>query len=73
MKLAYFADTDTLYIGLGEGPSEEVIDVTPNLIVDLGKNGIPMGITIEHAAERYDLSALQLDGLSFGAAARKAA
>ena len=63
MKLEYFADTDTLYIGLKDGAAHEVVDVGTDTLVDLDDNGIPMGITLEHAGARFDVSALDARAL----------
>ncbi len=63
MKLEYFADTDTLYIGLKDGPTHEVADVGSDTLVDLDENGLPIGITLEHAGARFDVSIIDARGL----------
>ena len=56
MKLHYYPDTDSLYIELQSEPSADSIEVSDGLVVDVDKNGRVVGIDIDHAAERLDLT-----------------
>ena len=56
MKFKYFQDTDTLHVELRAAIVEETSDVDENTLLDLDENGKVCGITIEHAAERVDLT-----------------
>jgi len=66
MKIAYYADTDTLYIGLAVRASSESQEVTPGLVIDYDGNGGVVGIEIEHAGERFDLDELTLKRVPAG-------
>jgi uncharacterized protein YuzE len=61
MKLEYYADTDTLYIELRDGPSDETIDAGLDTLIDLDAEGAPIGITIEHASKRFDLGTIKME------------
>ena len=50
MKVDYFPDTDTLYIGLTEVPSTESEEVAPGVVIDLDENGSIVGIEIDPAS-----------------------
>ncbi len=56
MKLHYYPETDSLYIELQEQPSADSVEVSDGLVVDLDANGRVVGIDIDHAAERMDLT-----------------
>ena len=62
MKIAYYADTDSLYIDLAAGPSVESREVTPGVVVDLDRDGNITGIDIDHAS-RLDLGEVALTAL----------
>jgi uncharacterized protein YuzE len=50
MKVDYFPETDTLYIGLTDGPSTESEEVAPGVVIDLDANGAIVGIEIDPAS-----------------------
>ena len=50
MKIDYFPDTDTLYIGLADGPSAESEEVAPGVVIDLDENGAIVGIELDPAS-----------------------
>lgn len=60
MKINYYKDTDTLYIDLSDSPGEDTIECAPDVVIDLGVDGKPVGIEIEHASEKTDVSALDI-------------
>ncbi len=52
MKIKYFADTDTLYIGFRDAPVSETRDLDENTLLDLDAQGNICAITVEHASTR---------------------
>ncbi|HFQ95602.1 MAG TPA: DUF2283 domain-containing protein [Anaerolineae bacterium] len=63
MVIEYDADTDMLYIQLNEGVSVESEEIAPGVVIDLDEQGSIIGIEIEDASERFNLSRLELKGL----------
>ena len=59
MKIQYFPDTDTLYIDLADRPSTESEVISESLVVDLDRDGKPVGITIEHYSQTADSTAIE--------------
>ena len=64
MKIAYFEDSDTLYIELDPRHIDETRDFDENTLLDLDAAGNICGITLEHASERTDLDRLSISGLA---------
>jgi uncharacterized protein YuzE len=62
MKIAYYAETDSLYIDLATGPSVESREVSPGVVIDLDRDGNITGIDIDHAS-RLDLGEVALSAL----------
>jgi uncharacterized protein YuzE len=62
MKIAYYAETDSLYIDLAAGPSAESREVSPGVVIDLDRDGNITGIDIDHAS-RFDLAEVALSAL----------
>ena len=60
MSIEYFPDTDTLYIALRPAESVDAAEVAPDIVLDYGTDGSVIGVTIEHASERADLSSISL-------------
>jgi uncharacterized protein YuzE len=58
MKLRYYAETDSLYIDLADRPSTDSREVTPGVVLDFDAAGALVGIDIDHASRKMDLSAL---------------
>jgi uncharacterized protein YuzE len=58
MKLLYYADTDSLYIDLADRPSADSREVTPGVVLDFDSAGALVGIDIDRASVRLDLSGL---------------
>ena len=46
MKVRYDKDQDILYLAFKDGPSHEVIESTPNIILELDQNKEIMGLEI---------------------------
>jgi len=49
MKVHYDKEQDILYFAFKEGPSHEVIESTPNIILELDENKEIMGLEIWNA------------------------
>ena len=59
MKLHYYPDTDTLYISLRDHASVDSQEVSAGIVLDFGADGSTVGIEIEDASEKVDLSSLE--------------
>ena len=60
MTFEYYPDTDTLYIALRPGPSGDAAEVAPDVVLDYDSEGNVMGLTVEHASERADISSFSV-------------
>jgi len=63
MKLAYFSDTDSLYIDLSEHPSVESREVSEGVVLDYDADGSLVGIDIDNASRKVQLQRLVLTGI----------
>jgi uncharacterized protein YuzE len=63
MKLAYHADTDSLYIDLSEHPSTESREISEGIVLDYDAAGQLVGIDIDNASRKVQLQRLILTGL----------
>jgi uncharacterized protein YuzE len=63
MKLAYYADTDSLYIDLSEHPSAESREVSEGIVLDYDAEGDLVGIDIDNASRKVQLQRLVLSGM----------
>ncbi len=63
MKLNYFADTDSLYIDLSEQPSVRSEEISEGVVLDYDAQGNLVGIDIDKASSKVELSQLVLDKL----------
>ncbi len=63
MKLNYFADTDSLYIDLSEQPSARNEEISEGVVLDYDAQGNLVGIDIDKASSKVELSQLVLDKL----------
>ena len=59
MKVEYFEDSDTLYIGFSDGPSTESEEVSPGVVLDFDASGRVVGIEVQHAGALLDLSRVE--------------
>jgi uncharacterized protein YuzE len=66
MKLHYYPETDSLYIELRDRPGADVREVGEGIVVDVDADGNPVGIDIDGASQRLDLSTLELIALPAG-------
>lgn len=60
MTLEHYPDTDTLYIALRPGPGVDAEEVAPDVVLDFDAEGNVIGVTIEHASQRTDLSSFSV-------------
>ena len=58
MKLNYYPDTDSLYIDLSVKPSVESREVSEGVVLDYDEAGNLVGIDIDQASQKLDLSEL---------------
>jgi uncharacterized protein YuzE len=63
MRIDYFPDTDSLYIDLSPKPSVESREASPGVVIDYDAEGNIVGIDIDEAMQRLDLSELTVSGL----------
>jgi uncharacterized protein YuzE len=63
MKLHYYPETDSLYIELRDRPGADVREVGQGIVVDVDEDGNPVGIDIDGASQRLDLTTLELIAL----------
>ena len=59
MRLHYYADTDSLYIDLATAPSVDSQEISEGLVADYDDQGRIVGLDIQHASERLDLSTIE--------------
>ena len=61
MRLSYFPDTDSLYIDLVDRPAFESEEVSEGVVVDYDAGGALVGIEVDSASTRMDLTRLVLN------------
>lgn len=59
MKLQYYPETDSLYIELNANPSANSWVIADGLGIDLDAEGTPVGLDLDHASQRLDLTVLE--------------
>lgn len=55
MKIAYYPETDSMYIDLSAKDSAESREVSPGVVIDYAANGAIVGIDIDNASTKLDL------------------
>jgi uncharacterized protein YuzE len=63
MKIAYYPDTDSMYIDLSEKPSVDSQEVSPGVVIDYDEKGNIVGIDIDNAKNKLELNELVLSKL----------
>lgn len=63
MKLHYYQETDSLYIELKAEPGTETREIADGLNIDLNDKGEVVGLDIDHASKKLDLTTLETTGL----------
>ena len=66
MRLHYYPETDSLYIELTDKPGADSIEISEGLVLDLDANGDPVGIDIDRASQRLDLTTVETVALPAG-------
>lgn len=59
MRLHYYPETDSLYIELKTAPGRETREIAEGLVVDFDENGDVVGLDIDHASRKLDLSKVE--------------
>lgn len=59
MKLHYYPETDSLYIELKSAPGTEAREIVEGLVVDFDERGDVVGLDIDHASQKLDLSVVE--------------
>jgi uncharacterized protein YuzE len=59
MRLHYYPETDSLYIELKAGPGSETREIVSGVNVDLDEDGAVVGLDIDQASRKLDLSTLE--------------
>ncbi len=55
MKLSYDQSTDSLYIELRSLPARRTREIEPDVNLDIGEDGEPVGYDLQHASTKRDL------------------
>ena len=63
MKLNYYPKTDSLYIDLSGRKSSESKEVSPGVVLDYDRRGNLVGIDIDNAKKKLNLTELILNHL----------
>jgi len=61
MSFEYYRDSDMLYIRLQSGTSSESEEVSPGVVLDYNKQNQVVGIEIEDASRKIDLTRLDVN------------
>jgi uncharacterized protein YuzE len=59
MKLHYYPETDSLYIELKRQPGAQTVEIVEGLVADLDADGNVVGLDIDHASRKLDLSEVE--------------
>jgi uncharacterized protein YuzE len=63
MKISYYPETDSLYIDLSEQPSAESREISEGIVLDYDAQGRLVGIDIDNASKKVELTKLTLSKL----------
>ncbi len=63
MRITYYPDTDSLYIDLSEQASAESREISEGFVLDYDGEGRLVGIDIDNASKKVELSKLALSRL----------
>ncbi|HQJ98267.1 MAG TPA: DUF2283 domain-containing protein [Thermoleophilia bacterium] len=67
MRIEYFPETDTLSIALAERAGVDAFEVADGIMIDVDRDGHPVGIDIDQASKHLDLGTLDLGRIPFEA------
>lgn len=59
MKLQYYPETDSLYIELSSKVGSDVREISDGVVADFDDQGNIVGIDIDHATRKLDLTSLE--------------
>ena len=62
MKISYDKATGSLYIHLADRPSVDSNDINDGVVLDFDASGALVGIDLQHASTRADISNLSVHG-----------
>ena len=57
MKTRYDKATDSLYVEIRPLPSTRTVEVEPDVMLDIGEDGKPVGYDIQHASTKTEFIA----------------
>lgn len=63
MTFEYHRESDMLYIRLANGTSSESEEVSPGVVLDFDAQNQVVGIEIEDASQKIDLTRLEINAL----------
>ena len=63
MKINYYPETDSMYIDLSSRTSTESKEISEGIVLDYDKDGKLVGIDIDNASSKMDLSELIINKL----------
>ena len=69
MKLHYYPETDSLYIELTSAPGAQAREIVEGLVADFDADGNVVGLDIDHASRKLDLSKVETIALPAARAA----
>jgi len=61
MKIAYYPETDSMYIDFSSKNSVDSREVSPGVVLDYDSDGNLVGIDIDNATDKMDLKELILN------------
>ncbi|HLX61529.1 MAG TPA: DUF2283 domain-containing protein [Planctomycetota bacterium] len=63
MKFDYCRETDSLYIDLNANVASDTIEIADGFLVDLDEKGNVVGLDIEYASKKLDLTTVDVEAL----------
>lgn len=63
MRINYYPDTDSIYIDLSFKTSVDSTEISEGIVLDYDENGNLVGIDIDNASKKLDLTELILNRL----------
>lgn len=63
MKINYYPETDSMYIDLSSRTSVDSIEISEGIVLDYDEKGNLVGIDIDNASRKLDLTELFLNRL----------
>ena len=63
MKVAYYSNTNSLYIDLAERASVESREISDGIVLDYDADGNLVGVDIDNASRKVQLQTLIVSGL----------